>query len=270
MSGSTAMAIGVLSRSFLITYCLMVAFCGPTVPKQKLAEKAQEKDQTARYNQSETGLEKLKEISRNGGRDDGPKDWKSKASKNYLSKELRGIQKQTLNNQDADRKAGNILAQDQKDGLVDPLYEEATSENNITPITPEEYVYPDYRGKGCVDESGFVYAIGENFTPGPSTCPCLCTEEGPLCAKPECPSLHPRCIRIDTSQCCPQCKEKKTYCEFREKTYSALEEFMVSPCEKCRCESSGEVLCTVSACPETECVDPVYEPDQCCPICKNG
>ncbi|ETE64030.1 Brorin, partial [Ophiophagus hannah] len=44
----------------------------------------------------------------------------------------------------------------------------------------------------------------------------------------------------------------------------------VSSCEKCRCEANGEVVCTVSACPQTDCVDPVYEPDQCCPICKNG
>ncbi|KFO61851.1 Brorin, partial [Corvus brachyrhynchos] len=130
--------------------------------------------------------------------------------------------------------------------------------------------YPDYRGKGCVDESGFVYAIGEKFAPGPSACPCLCTEEGPLCIQPECPRLHPRCIHVDTTQCCPQCKERKNYCEFRGKTYQTLEEFMVSPCERCRCEGNGEVLCTVSACPQTECVDPVYEPDQCCPICKNG
>lgn len=44
----------------------------------------------------------------------------------------------------------------------------------------------------------------------------------------------------------------------------------MSPCEKCRCEPSGEVLCTVAACPQTECVNPEYEPDQCCPICKSG
>ncbi|ELR52816.1 Brorin, partial [Bos mutus] len=143
-------------------------------------------------------------------------------------------------------------------------------ESEPTPEPPEEYAYPDYRGKGCVDESGFVYAIGEKFAPGPSACPCLCTEEGPLCAQPECPRLHPRCIHVDTSQCCPQCKERKNYCEFRGKTYQTLEEFVVSPCERCRCEASGEVLCAVSACPQTECVDPVYEPDQCCPICKNG
>ncbi|KAM3862557.1 brorin [Diretmus argenteus] len=145
-----------------------------------------------------------------------------------------------------------------------------TSEVNLSLDAIDEYAYPDYRGKGCMDESGFVFAIGENFTPGPSTCPCLCTDEGPLCTKPECPRVHPRCIKVDTSQCCPQCKEKKNYCEFRGKIYASLEEFKVSPCEKCRCEPSGEVLCSLAACPLTECVDPEYEPDQCCPICKSG
>lgn len=134
----------------------------------------------------------------------------------------------------------------------------------------DEYAYPDYRGKGCVDESGFVFAVGEQFAPGPSGCPCLCTDEGPLCAQPDCPPLHPRCVRVDNSQCCPQCRETKNYCEFRGRSYASLEEFKVSPCEKCRCQPSGEVLCSVSSCPQTECVDPEYEPDQCCPICKSG
>ncbi|CAL8284489.1 unnamed protein product [Arctogadus glacialis] len=89
----------------------------------------------------------------------------------------------------------------------------------------DEYAYPDYRGKGCMDESGFVFAIGEQFTPGPSACPCLCTDEGPLCSKPECPRMHPRCVRVDTSRCCPQCKERKNSCEFRGKVYGSLEEF---------------------------------------------
>ncbi|KAJ8402818.1 hypothetical protein AAFF_G00364900 [Aldrovandia affinis] len=145
-----------------------------------------------------------------------------------------------------------------------------TSDSTISQDVLEEYAYPDYRGKGCVDESGFVFSIGEKFTPGPSTCPCLCTEEGPLCARPDCPKVHPRCMRVDTSQCCPQCKEKKNYCEFRGKVYRSLQEFKVSACEKCRCEPNGEVLCTVAACAQTECVDPEYDPDQCCPICKRG
>lgn len=130
--------------------------------------------------------------------------------------------------------------------------------------------YPDYRGKGCMDENGFVFAIGEEFSPGPSACPCLCTNEGPECSKPECPRVHPRCVRVDTTQCCPLCTERKNHCEFRGQEYATLEEFKVSPCESCRCEPSGEVLCSVSACPQTECVDPEYEPDQCCPICKTG
>lgn len=104
-----------------------------------------------------------------------------------------------------------------------------TSDVTLSLDAIDEYAYPDYRGKGCMDESGFVFAIGEKFTPGPSTCPCLCTDEGPLCTKPECPKVHPRCIKVDTSQCCPLCKEKKNYCEFRGKIYASLEEFKVSP-----------------------------------------
>lgn len=109
------------------------------------------------------------------------------------------------------------------------LDEGPTSDVTLSLDAIDEYAYPDYRGKGCMDESGFVFAIGEQFTPGPSTCPCLCTDEGPLCTKPECPKVHPRCIKVDTSQCCPLCKEKKNYCEFRGKIYASLEEFKVSP-----------------------------------------
>lgn len=111
---------------------------------------------------------------------------------------------------------------------LNQIDEGPTSDVTLSLDAIDEYAYPDYRGKGCMDESGFVFAIGEEFTPGPSTCPCLCTDEGPLCAKPECPKVHPRCIKVDTSQCCPQCKEKKNYCEFRGKVYASLEEFKVS------------------------------------------
>lgn len=109
------------------------------------------------------------------------------------------------------------------------IAEVPTSDVTLSLDAIDEYAYPDYRGKGCMDESGFVFAIGEQFTPGPSTCPCLCTDEGPLCTKPECPKVHPRCIKVDTSQCCPLCREKKNYCEFRGKIYASLEEFKVSP-----------------------------------------
>ncbi|XP_078284120.1 brorin [Rhinoraja longicauda] len=161
------------------------------------------------------------------------------------------------------------------------LYSVSQSQEDVTsgpesltvvngPSATTEYSYPDYRGKGCMDENGFVYEIGEEFTPGPAACPCVCTDDGPLCVKPDCPSLHPRCIRVDTTRCCPECKEIKNYCEFREKKYKQLEEFRVSPCEKCRCEPNGEVHCSVAECAQVECVDPVYEPDQCCPVCKDG
>lgn len=113
--------------------------------------------------------------------------------------------------------------------ILNRIEEGPTSDVTLSLDAIDEYAYPDYRGKGCMDESGFVFAIGEQFTPGPSTCPCLCTDEGPLCTKPECPKIHPRCVKVDTSQCCPLCREKKNYCEFRGKVYTSLEEFKVSP-----------------------------------------
>ncbi|XP_043364591.1 brorin isoform X3 [Dermochelys coriacea] len=241
MPSSTAMAIGALSSSLLVSCCLMVALCSSTIPVQKLAKApdkqeiktSQEKrDHTSTRpdSQNQTGPGKMNEIGRNG-REEGTRDWKSKGNRNYSNKESWTKQKQVWSSQGTSSKAGNIQAQEQRDGV--PEEPQAAEESSLpevvastTPEPPEEYAYPDYRGKGCVDESGFVYAIGEKFTPGPSACPCLCTDEGPLCIQPECPRLHPRCIHVDTSQCCPQCKERKNYCEFRGKTYQTLEEFM--------------------------------------------
>ncbi|XP_007942121.1 brorin [Orycteropus afer afer] len=280
MPSSKAMAVGALSSSLLVTCCLMVALCSPSIPLEKLAQAPEQPGQEKREHASRDSLGRVNELDR-PARDEGgsSRDWKSKGSRGLAGRETWSKQKQAWASQGGVAKTGDLQVRLRGDTpQVEPLaaaaaavvQDSAGPELVPTPEPPEEYAYPDYRGKGCVDESGFVYAIGEKFAPGPSACPCLCTEEGPLCAQPECPRLHPRCIHVDTSQCCPQCKERKNYCEFRGKTYQTLEEFVVSPCERCRCEASGEVLCTVSACPQTECVDPVYEPDQCCPICKNG
>uniref|UniRef100_A0A672R9Q8 von Willebrand factor C domain containing 2 like n=1 Tax=Sinocyclocheilus grahami TaxID=75366 RepID=A0A672R9Q8_SINGR len=88
-------------------------------------------------------------------------------------------------------------------------------------------IFDDYRGKGCVDDSGFVYTLGERFFPGHSNCPCVCTEDGPVCDQPECPKIHPKCTKVEHNGCCPKCKEVKNFCEYRGKTYKILEEFKV-------------------------------------------
>ncbi|XP_053570294.1 brorin [Bombina bombina] len=278
MHSSTVMAIGALSSSLLVTCCLMVVLCNPTLHVQNFTQTQDQEDiQTnqekkghiAQEIQNQTFMSKMTE--NRIGKNETTRDWKSKGNKSVSNKDVLTKQKQTVNSQSVSSKLWTMPTQIQTDVLQDePLEDVSIPDVVATSEAPEEYAYPDYRGKGCVDESGFVYAIGDKFTPGPSACPCVCTEEGPLCSQPECPRLHPRCIQVDTSQCCPLCKERKNYCEFRGKTYQSLEEFMVSSCEKCRCDASGEVMCTVSACPQTECVDPVYEPDQCCPICKHG
>uniref|UniRef100_A0A8C4TBM6 Si:dkey-283b1.7 n=1 Tax=Erpetoichthys calabaricus TaxID=27687 RepID=A0A8C4TBM6_ERPCA len=139
-----------------------------------------------------------------------------------------------------------------------------------TSKSESDYDFGDYRGKWCLDDSGFVYNIGERYYPSATACPCMCTEDGPVCVKPKCPRIHPRCTRISYRSCCPRCEAIRNVCEYRGRTYKLLEEFMLSPCERCRCEANGQVYCTIGECPSLHCVDPTYEPDQCCPVCRNG
>ncbi|XP_051894625.1 von Willebrand factor C domain-containing protein 2-like [Pristis pectinata] len=78
----------------------------------------------------------------------------------------------------------------------------AASLNNILPKGESDYLLPDYRGKGCIDDNGFV--------------------------------------------------------------------FEPSACERCRCEADREVYCLTAECAPVHCVNPSYEPNQCCPVCRQG
>nr|BAC39040.1 unnamed protein product [Mus musculus] len=91
----------------------------------------------------------------------------------------------------------------------------------------DNLIFDDYRGKGCVDDSGFVYKLGERFFPGHSNCPCVCALDGPVCDQPECPKIHPKCTKVEHNGCCPECKEVKNFCEYHGKNYKILEEFKV-------------------------------------------
>ncbi|KAK1334738.1 hypothetical protein QTO34_004304 [Cnephaeus nilssonii] len=233
MPRSAAMAGGALSSSLLVTCCLMVALCSPAIPPEKLAQAPERPGPEKREHAPRDGPGRVSELGR-PARDEGGggRDWKSRGGRALGGREAWSRQKQAWAAQGAGAKAGDLQARPRGDTPPEEPPSAAAPDAagpDPAPATepPDEYAYPDYRGKGCVDESGFVYAIGEQFAPGPSACPCLCTEEGPLCAQPECPRLHPRCVHVDTSQCCPQCKERKNYCEFRGRTYQTLEEFAV-------------------------------------------
>lgn len=218
--------------------------------------------------------------------------------------------------------------------------------------TELDYEFGDYRGKWCIDDHGFVYGIGEVYYPSPSACPCTCTVDGPVCVRPRCPRIHPRCTRIRYQACCPVCEAMARVCVYGGKTYRLLEEFRVrdlrpsaplyklwkyneakirvtytaadhqgykkmflnlffsqafniltnvrpvfqawkqcfliihdasafsfqpacfcvqlSRCERCRCEANREVYCSISDCPAPHCVNPTYEPNHCCPVCRSG
>eukprot|EP00066_Takifugu_rubripes_P012650 XP_011601916.1 PREDICTED: LOW QUALITY PROTEIN: brorin-like [Takifugu rubripes] len=115
--------------------------------------------------------------------------------------------------------------------------------------TELDYEFGDYRGKWCIDDHGFVYGIGEVYYPSPSACPCTCTVDGPVCVRPQCPRIHPRCTRIRYQACCPVCEAMARVCVYGGKTYRLLEEFRLSRCERCRCEANREVYCSISDCP---------------------
>lgn len=90
-----------------------------------------------------------------------------------------------------------------------------------------DYEFGDYRGKWCLDDHGFVFSIGEVYYPSRMACPCTCTADGPVCVRPRCPRIHPRCTRISYKACCPVCEALTRVCVYGGKTYRLLEEFRV-------------------------------------------
>lgn len=90
-----------------------------------------------------------------------------------------------------------------------------------------DYEFGDYRGQWCIDDHGFVYGIGEVYYPSPTACPCTCTVDGPVCVRPKCPRIHPRCTRIRYKACCPVCEAVARVCVYGGRTYGLLEEFRV-------------------------------------------
>nr|XP_034310685.1 brorin isoform X3 [Crassostrea gigas] len=58
-------------------------------------------------------------------------------------------------------------------------------------------------------------------------------------------------------------------CNYRGTYYPSVW-FNPTPCERCQCTTSGEVMCFTFPCLHTLCADPVIEKDQCCPRCPNG
>ncbi|XP_007899634.1 von Willebrand factor C domain-containing protein 2-like [Callorhinchus milii] len=143
-------------------------------------------------------------------------------------------------------------------------------DNAVLAKSEADYVLADYWGRGCVAENGFVFAVGARYYPSSTACPCTCTEEGPVCTKPDCPRIHPRCIRVTYQGCCPRCQKIRKMCEYGGRMFKPFQEFLLSPCERCRCEANRAVYCLTTECARVLCVNPSYESKLCCPICKQG
>lgn len=59
-------------------------------------------------------------------------------------------------------------------------------------------------------------------------------------------------------------------CTYHGKTYPLGHSFHPSPCEHCTCTQMGRVMCAIADCFFTPCVNPIHDPNKCCPVCPDG
>ena len=118
-----------------------------------------------------------------------------------------------------------------------------------------------------------TYQAGEKFRPDTCTV-CHCPRHGgrALCTIQDC-LWEPHCLRRHkkSDECCGSCLEQG--CLHSDgKVYSLGATVKETKCERCVCPTEGgPTTCTQKViCPEIHCVDPVTDPESCCPSCPNG
>ncbi|XP_072164791.1 kielin/chordin-like protein [Diadema setosum] len=116
---------------------------------------------------------------------------------------------------------------------------------------------------GCLFEER-LYNNGETFRP--DNCrECNCVNGNVLCLERECPVLTCANRIRDPGQCCERCQG----CTYEGFEYANGESWMspLNPCLTCQCQD-GVTVCSELRCLSPDfCANPVYLPDQCCPIC---
>lgn len=107
----------------------------------------------------------------------------------------------------------------------------------------------------------------------------LCTAlDNSLCDQARCPRVWcgPNLQYIPEGECCPICPPEPSIsfspiitnpgCTENGTHYSEGETWKRDPCVTCTCEA-GLPLCTSMQCFAPPCEEPVWLPDQCCPVC---
>ncbi|TMS05280.1 Kielin/chordin-like protein [Larimichthys crocea] len=112
-----------------------------------------------------------------------------------------------------------------------------------------------------------VYADGKAFIPAGSG-PCLqcrCKGGNVICHEEKCPPVQCSNPIIDPHVCCPICKA----CVFEGLEYEDGSNWQPEgPCSSCTCVK-GEILCTHTRCPSTECLHPTKITGSCCAVCES-
>jgi hypothetical protein len=120
------------------------------------------------------------------------------------------------------------------------------------------------------------HADGSTWEKGPCE-QCTCTGGSILCTVVDCPEISPLCISVNTSGCCPVCKDEYLGC-LRQNNDSDVQLVPHSTrwlntsswlCTECAC-NNGVVNCTgVAACDWLPgCIEHENVNTSCCPVCK--
>ncbi|KAH3728063.1 hypothetical protein DPMN_054010, partial [Dreissena polymorpha] len=106
---------------------------------------------------------------------------------------------------------------------------------------------------------------GQTFVqPGDNCQQCTCSSGQVICVSlGPCPRLPCRVTEKPPGACCPQCVR----CSYQGRDYSHGTVVSSDRCSTCRC-SDGEVVCDRVQCAPPACKNPVVEPGECCPVCR--
>ena len=138
------------------------------------------------------------------------------------------------------------------------------------PLCPEPPIIHLSLPLGCT-ENNVHYEEGESWQRD-ACISCTCEAGLSLCSSLQCAVPDCEILIMIPGQCCPTCAAAtsavvQTECEYGGQTYQHDETWNDNgdPCITCSCEN-GETLCLAQQC-LVACVNAVYLPDTCCPIC---
>ncbi|XP_033101456.1 kielin/chordin-like protein [Anneissia japonica] len=93
---------------------------------------------------------------------------------------------------------------------------------------------------------------------------CTCSQGSVDCRRQHCKPPDCQYPRMDSSDCCADCRNG---CTYNSSNYDNGEKVMEDRCQTCMC-MEGELMCNNVTCEIPTCTNPTLPADACCPVCE--